>query len=60
MSALLSSSGDSFGVRAFNHQLLEMDKHCVLPVCAIKNVKAVGSTAQEIGIYEICQFLLYS
>jgi hypothetical protein len=46
------------GVRAFNQQLLEIDKHCVLPVCAIKNVKAVRSAAQEIGTDEICQFLL--
>jgi hypothetical protein len=60
MSALRSPSGYSPGARAFDHQLLEIGKHCVLPVCAIKNVKAVGSTAQEIGIDEICQFLLYS
>jgi hypothetical protein len=60
MSALRSSSGYSLRARAFDHQLLEIDKHCVLPVCAIKNVKAVRSAAQEIGIDEIRQFLLYS
>jgi hypothetical protein len=57
--ALRSSSGYSPGPRAFDHQLLEIAKHCVLAVCAIKNVKAVRPATHEIGIDEICQFLLH-